>query len=143
MDLNEKIKTLLDSQKFAVLSTENDGQPYNNLVAFAACDEFRGIIFFTPKNTRKYRNLLANPRVALMIDNRTNQIRDYDDATAITLTGSAEEIDPVNQQYLLEAFFTKHPNLDYLTRNSNNAFFKIKINEYFVAGFNNSIRVQL
>jgi nitroimidazol reductase NimA-like FMN-containing flavoprotein (pyridoxamine 5'-phosphate oxidase superfamily) len=142
LDLNEKIETLLDSQKFAVLSTENDRQPYSNLIAFAEYSGCKEIIFFTPKNTRKYKNLIANNRVALMIDNRTNQSRDFNDVTAITLIGTAEELDAGNQQYLLDAFIAKHPNLADLTRKNENAFFKIKISDYIVASFNKSFRVQ-
>ena len=33
------IRNLLQSQKLAVLSTQNHGQPYCNLIAFAATDD--------------------------------------------------------------------------------------------------------
>ncbi len=142
MDLTEKIKTLLESQKLAVLSTANDRQPYCSLIAFAWYAENKEIIFFTPKNTRKYRNLIGNNKVALIIDDRTNQSQDFSDATAVTLTGTAEEIDAGIQQPLVKAFITKHPDLAYLTGNNENAFFHVKITDYIAASFSGSIRVQ-
>lgn len=77
-----------------------------------------------------------------MIDDRTNQSRDFNSVTAITLIGTAEEIDAGNQRYLLDAFITKHPNLADLSRKKENAFFKTKITDYIVASFNNSVRVK-
>jgi hypothetical protein len=133
---------LLSSQKFAVLSTQNERQPYSNLIAFAECEGCKEVIFFSPKKTRKYANLLLNQRVALLIDDRTNQSQDFHYATALTLVGLAEEIDPINQRYLIDIFIAKHPTLAELISNSENALFKVNISDYIIATFNKSIRVQ-
>lgn len=141
MDLNLKIKTLLSSQKFAVLSTQSEKQPYSNLVTFAACEGRPEVVFFTPRNTRKFQNLLVNPKVALLIDNRTNQSQDFQNATAVTIIGSAEEIDIIRQKYYIDVFSSKHPNLADLIKNRENAFFKVIITDYIVATFDQTVRV--
>jgi nitroimidazol reductase NimA-like FMN-containing flavoprotein (pyridoxamine 5'-phosphate oxidase superfamily) len=141
-DLNLKIKTLLSSQKFAVLSTQSERQPYSNLITFAACEGCHEVVFFTPKHTRKYQNLLANKKVALLIDNRTNQSQDFNHATAITIIGSAEEIDIIMQKYYRDIFIAKHPNLADLINDSENAFFKVNITDYIIATFNKAVRVK-
>jgi len=143
LDSNDKIKALLDSQKLAVLSTLADQQPYCSLIAFAECEGCREILFFTPKNTRKYQNLISNNRVALMIDDRSNQSLDFKKATALTLIGLAEEIDLAHQPSLLAAFIHKHPNLADSTTTQDNAFFKIKITDYILAGFDHTLRFQI
>ena len=55
------------------MSTRHDGQPYASLVAFYADDDLKHIYFVTPKTTRKYANLTADKRVAVMINSGTNQ----------------------------------------------------------------------
>jgi nitroimidazol reductase NimA-like FMN-containing flavoprotein (pyridoxamine 5'-phosphate oxidase superfamily) len=52
-----------------VLSTQQQGQPYASLVAFVACDDLRHIYFVTPKTTRKFANLTANPSAAFIVNN--------------------------------------------------------------------------
>ena len=66
------IRNLLESQKLAVLSTQNHGQPYCNLIAIAATDDLKYLLFATTRATRKYANLMADSRVAVLVDNRQN-----------------------------------------------------------------------
>jgi len=142
LNFKSQIKALLSSQKLAVLSTHSASQPYSNLIAFAACEDCHGVIFFTPKNTRKYQNLVDNKEVALLIDNRTNRNQDFDDATALTILGSAEEINIIEQGQLVAIFGAKHPNLvEYLNKNDN-ALFRVTISEYIVATFNKSVQIK-
>jgi heme iron utilization protein len=79
----------LTSQPLAVLSTHQAGQPYSNLIAFAATPDLESIFFATTRATRKFANLMADPRVALLIDNRANQEADFAEAAALTVLGSA------------------------------------------------------
>jgi hypothetical protein len=51
-----------------------DAQPYASLMAFAATDDLKRLLFATERNTRKYANLVSNPRAALLVDNRSNQV---------------------------------------------------------------------
>jgi uncharacterized pyridoxamine 5'-phosphate oxidase family protein len=141
-DLELKIKTILRSQYFAVLSTQDGKQPYTNLIAFAECEGCKEVIFFTPKNTRKYANLLRNERVAILVDTRTNQSQDFSNAVALTLLGSAQEIDITKQPNLLAVFIDKHPILADLFKQSENALFKVSVTDFIVASFDKSVRVQ-
>jgi len=76
-DIRQDIKDLLDSQKLAVLSTQGEAGPYVSLVAFAAADDLKSILFATPVYTRKYDNLKRKPEVALLVDNRVNDADDF------------------------------------------------------------------
>jgi hypothetical protein len=55
-----RIKNLFDSQSLAVLATQSNAQPYASLVAFAATEDLKQIIFLTPNTTRKYANIESN-----------------------------------------------------------------------------------
>jgi nitroimidazol reductase NimA-like FMN-containing flavoprotein (pyridoxamine 5'-phosphate oxidase superfamily) len=142
LDFKSQIKALLSNQKLAVLSTHSASQPYSNLIAFAECEDCQGVIFFTPKNTRKYQNLLENKEVALLIDNRTNQNRDFNDAMAVTILGLAEEIDIIKQKRLAAIFGAKHPDLMEYVNKDENVLFKVTISEYIVATFNKSVQMK-
>jgi nitroimidazol reductase NimA-like FMN-containing flavoprotein (pyridoxamine 5'-phosphate oxidase superfamily) len=83
------VQKLLDSQLLAVLSTIASGRPYSNLIAFAAAQHMREIIFATSRATRKFANLTAEPRVSLLIDDRSNRETDFGEAAAVTVLGAA------------------------------------------------------
>jgi len=48
-----KIRRLVDSQPFAVLCTQGQGQPYGSLVAYAPTEDLANAVFATSKATRK------------------------------------------------------------------------------------------
>ncbi len=61
------IETLFSDQRLAVLSTCGvDGHPYASLVCVVAEADLSGIHFATTRATRKYANLSAEPRAALL-----------------------------------------------------------------------------
>jgi len=51
--LETEVRTLLASQRFAALSTQEKDHPYMNLVAFAETSDLRTILFATTRATRK------------------------------------------------------------------------------------------
>ena len=74
MSINEevsgRINKVLDSQRIAVLGTSKADEPYSCLVAFAYTDDLSEFIFATMRKRLKYQNIVANPRVTLIIDDR-------------------------------------------------------------------------
>lgn len=86
------LRHLLETQKYAVLATDNHGQPYTSLMAYSITDDLRAFILMTERGRLKYENLRSNPRVAIMIDNRENLGSDLNATIAVTSLGIAEEI---------------------------------------------------
>ena len=70
MSRSSRLRDLFRSQRFAVLATDDHGQPFPSLMAFAAAEDLRQLVILTERTTRKFANLMANGRVALLIDNR-------------------------------------------------------------------------
>ncbi len=50
------------------------------------------ILFATTRATRKYGNITAKSGVALLVDNRSNEVADIREAMAVTVIGTACEI---------------------------------------------------
>lgn len=99
-------------QPHAVLATEFQGQPYTSLVAYALTQDAKGLLFMTPKSTRKYRNILRNKQVSLLLDTRTNTPDDYMTAESITILGKARPVRKGAKWLRMASVFTnKHPKL--------------------------------
>ena len=71
--VKRELRKLLRTQSLAVLATQNQGQPYASLVAFASSDDLKSLYFATTRSTRKYANLSGDSRVAMLLDNRIQQ----------------------------------------------------------------------
>jgi heme iron utilization protein len=136
--LKETIKGILDSQKLAVLATQDNGKPYGSLVAFAATADLKTILFATTRASRKYANLLSDARVAMVIDTRTNQIADFSDASAVTVLGEVEEVTGHEQQEFLTIYLDKHPYLKEFAESPTTALLRVKVKTYvMVSRFQN------
>jgi heme iron utilization protein len=136
----ELVQEILASQYYAVLTTDNQGQPYSSLVAFAEADNLKSIVFFTKRETQKYKNILENNRVSLMIDSRTNQPDDVNRAVAIAVIGLARESDRPSSG-LISMFLKKHPHLSHFLEQDDAALMVISVSECFAADFQNSHRI--
>jgi hypothetical protein len=131
----EDIKLLLVRQKFAVICSLSNGQPYSNLVAFTETPDLRNLVFATSRVTSKYQNLIKDGRVSLLIDNRTNLLADFETAKAITVLGKALEIGTYAKQYYRELFLAKHANLADFLNDNRTSLFVVKVGTYVLAGF--------
>jgi nitroimidazol reductase NimA-like FMN-containing flavoprotein (pyridoxamine 5'-phosphate oxidase superfamily) len=109
--MRERLGALFGSQRLAVLSSHRDGQPYSNLVAFVATPDLRGLVFATTRATRKFENLTADPRVSMLIDNRSNQVSDFREAMAVTAVGRVKELSGKQKSRILDLYLGKHPYL--------------------------------
>jgi uncharacterized pyridoxamine 5'-phosphate oxidase family protein len=108
----ERLRVLNKNQLHAVLATDANGQPYTSLVAFALTPDIKGILFATPKKTSKYRNIIKNGKVSLMIDTRLNTTKAYMRSEAVTILGSAIPIRRSKKWHeLAGVLIKKHPQL--------------------------------
>ena len=133
-----EIKELFHTQKLAVLATQSRGQPHGSLVAFACSDNLKCLFFATDRNTRKYRDIRANPRIAMLIDNRSNRESDFQKAIAVTAKGTAHEVKAEDREMWTALYLEKHPQLADFTREKDVALLKIDVDEYLIARFDST-----
>ncbi len=126
------MKDLFSSQPLAVLATQGNGQPYGNLVAFAATEDLKGLLFATARGTRKFANITLDPRVAMVMDSRTNQKADFQRAVAVTATGIVEEVESMERDHLLKLYLLKHPHLKKFVKSPTCALLRVKVDNYYV-----------
>jgi len=109
----ERLNALDKDQLHAVLATDSDGQPYTSMIAYALTPNKKGIVFATPRKTQKYKNILKNNRVSLLIDTRSNTEKDYMSAESLTILGNAIPVRKGRKwSELAGVLIQKHPNLN-------------------------------
>jgi nitroimidazol reductase NimA-like FMN-containing flavoprotein (pyridoxamine 5'-phosphate oxidase superfamily) len=139
-----EILEILDEQRFAVLSTHSDGQPYASLVAFSVTRDIRKILFCTPRSTRKYANLSCDARVAMLVHNSHNAAIDCEQAVSVTATGAAIEIRGDQPGEERATFLAKHPDLEDFVTDPLNAFMSVEVSDYhFVRRFQDVLRIRM
>jgi nitroimidazol reductase NimA-like FMN-containing flavoprotein (pyridoxamine 5'-phosphate oxidase superfamily) len=143
-EIEALVGALLNGQRLAVVATHAGGQPYANLVAFAASDDLRHIYFATPRSTRKFENLAADCRVALLVDSRGNREEDFHEAAAVTVVGSAGELSGADKEQALERYLARHPYLEEFVRSPTCVLFKIHVKRYvLVRNFQNVMELEM
>jgi heme iron utilization protein len=138
IETETQIRILLASQRFAVLSTQEQNHPYLNLVGFAETTDLRTILFATTRATRKYGNLSHKSGVALLVDNRSNDVADLREAMAATIIGVASEVSDSEREGLERVYLEKHPHMKDFLCSPSTALVKVEAESYvLVSGFQN------
>ncbi|MCG6537326.1 MAG: pyridoxamine 5'-phosphate oxidase family protein [Syntrophales bacterium LBB04] len=126
------VKELFSSQRLAVLSTQGEGTPYGNLVAFVVSADLKNLFFITGRKTRKFTNIITNPQVSLVMDNRSNRPSDFQEAVVITALGRAEEINEGEKGRILEFFLARHSDLRPFATSPDCALIEVRVEKYIV-----------
>jgi nitroimidazol reductase NimA-like FMN-containing flavoprotein (pyridoxamine 5'-phosphate oxidase superfamily) len=127
----EQIRALVEQELFAVLCTQGDGQPYGSVVAFACSPDLRFFVFATPRATRKYRLLVANDRVALVVDNRSRYGEDLMRVGAITVTGRAQPLEAgPDMAWAAELLTSRHPHFASFVAAPSTVLFRVEAVRY-------------
>ena len=125
--IRKEIDALVESQLLAVLSTHRDGQPYANLVAFVTSEDLA-----TARSTRKFTNIRQDNRIAMLIDNRSNQSTDFHEAAAVTVVGSVVELEGKGKDEVEKKYIAKHPCLEEFLKAPTTALLRVAVSRYIM-----------
>jgi nitroimidazol reductase NimA-like FMN-containing flavoprotein (pyridoxamine 5'-phosphate oxidase superfamily) len=134
------LSEVLVTQRFGVLATENDHQPYTNLLAYGVNSDLSVIVFATNRDTSKYRNIHKNGRVAFLVNNSKNETADLTGAVSITALGIAVEVEKDN--FYTKLYIDRHPNLLRFIKKERTALIALKVSVYVIAGFNSVNKIK-
>jgi len=130
--VKEDIRKMLNAQRLGVLATYGDKYPYATIVGFATTDDLRYMLFATLRNTRKYRNIMADPHVSILVDNRSNRAEDFSNAQALTILGTGMEMHEDEKHDLISLYINRHPYLTEFIADPNCAIIKVKVDKYIL-----------
>jgi nitroimidazol reductase NimA-like FMN-containing flavoprotein (pyridoxamine 5'-phosphate oxidase superfamily) len=130
-----RIRGLLMAQSYAVLCTQSQSQPYGSLIAFAASDDLKTIVFATPVATRKYRLLTECENVALVIDSRADCPTDMMRMEAVTATGRARVVGAGTEfDGWAGLLIARHPHLATFVKAQSSALVCVEVVRYLHVG---------
>lgn len=128
----QALRSLLDSQRLAVLATHSVEGPYCSLVAFVVSEDLRQLVFATSRNTRKYARLAEDGRVALLVDSRENEESDFHNAAAVTVQGTAAEVPPDQVDAVRRTYLARHPYLADFLASPSCALLRVQVRSYIL-----------
>ena len=130
----EQLRIFDKTEKFAVLTTESDGQPYISLIPFALTPDAEGIVFASQRTARKSRNVLANRPVALLVDNRSIS-SDCMNIESVIVFGTANSVMRGKKWFELSTLLiAKHPMLAEVTRSPTTSLIYVRAISYIHRG---------
>ena len=140
LGLKIQIQSVLDCNGFAVLATQRSGQPHTSLMAFSPVRGIRYLVFATYRRTLKYRSLLTDARMALLIDGQNREGTRPNSGFVLTALGEANEIPEADRQAAVCIHLARHPDLQEFLRSPDCALMRVTVAAYEVVGGIDDVR---
>ena len=130
----EKMKALAQEKDICVLATVSENRPHCSLMAYATNGQCTEIYMVTHKETKKYRNLTANPQVSLLIDTREEDRSAARLKTkALTVSGVFQvEQDMARRDHIRATLLEKHPHMQEFANHPDAEVFSIRIESFLL-----------
>jgi nitroimidazol reductase NimA-like FMN-containing flavoprotein (pyridoxamine 5'-phosphate oxidase superfamily) len=109
----ERMKALAREKDICVLATVSGSKPHCSLMAYATDDNCLEFYLVTHRHTAKYRNLMENPNVSLLMDTREeHQGAGRPHGKALTVSGTFEPTADAGKRKRVRArLLERHPHL--------------------------------
>ncbi len=126
----EKMKALAKEKDTCVLATVSGVEPHCSLMSYATDDDCREIYMMTHKQTKKYRNLLQNEKVSLLIDTR-EEAGGREVTKALTINGVFHRIQgEAKRKEAFARILQKHPHLKKFADSPDAEVFAVRIKSF-------------
>ena len=125
-----EIQTILETARFAVLATQDCGQPHASLVAMTPIRANCSILFATYRSTRKFANLSRSNRVALFIGDQIANHSESESPSVLTTHGIASEAPLARHDELACKHAERHPQLAEMLDSMDCALVLVRITAY-------------
>lgn len=126
----DRMLELLKGQSMCVLATSDGEEPYCSLMAYVTDRSGRTVYMVTLADSRKYRNVVRNARVSLLIDTRQLHPSPADRGLvqALTVQGECSTIeDAATREELLGRIVATHPQTGELTRHTDARVLAVRV----------------
>ena len=111
------VREFIRKGSFCALATSSGDRPHCSLMSYAADETGSRLFMITRSDTLKFRNLLANPSVSLLIDTRQEQgCCASTSIQALTIWGTIRVITEREEQHeARQRLIATHPDIRVLT----------------------------
>jgi len=109
----DEMKALIRSKDICVLATVSGSGPHTSLMSYVTDEDCREFFMITSRETKKFRNLLQNEAVSLLIDTREEDMgQKRAGIRALTISGVFQEIeDKGKESFYRNQLIVRHPHL--------------------------------
>ena len=126
------MKRLVGERNTCVLATVSEGKPHCSLMAYVSDADCREIYMVTHRETKKYRNLVNNPLVSLLIDTREGT-SGAAETIALTVDGLCSPImEEVRRTSVTAMLLDRHPHLKVFLDQSHAALLSVEITSFLL-----------
>ena len=105
------IRELMSTQVQCVLSTVAEGAPSQHLMAYALETTLTDVYIASRRSTRKIANMLDNPSVSLLWDNRTGNTLDHEQGLAQMAEAQASQMKGWSRARVEHLLLERNPEL--------------------------------
>jgi nitroimidazol reductase NimA-like FMN-containing flavoprotein (pyridoxamine 5'-phosphate oxidase superfamily) len=111
--MRDRVKAFLKEKDLCVLATTREGRPHCSLMAYVADEEAEWIYMVTYRTTTKYKNLLSNEQVSLLVDNRCEGLpANRGKIQALTVHGVFHAVEKQEtRKQILKQLLKRHPHM--------------------------------
>lgn len=130
----ERIKKLIIENDMCVLATCHQGRPHCSLMAYVADEKGATIYMATRKETNKYKYLVENPQVSLLIDTRSEKGPEQRaEVQALTVAGTCTPIaEPAQADLIRRQIVAHHPHLKALAEHPDAAIIGVRLESFLL-----------
>ena len=140
-EIRDTIRRVLEQNRLAVLATQRNGQPHASLIAFTPLEGLRFLAFATYRYTLKYKSILDDPRVAILIEDRERDAtRRSDQGLFLTALGEAIKTPAEDRQAHIMTHLARHPNLEEFLISPDCEFVRVAVHAYQVVSDIDDVR---
>lgn len=128
-----KIREMLLENSLCVLCTVSGNLPYCSLMTYVLSDDFKTLYMVTVRESRKYRNLLENPKMSLLIDSRQNLLgTSAEVVSSITFEGVLKHLEPVETDLARGKLVEGHGELKEILRDPDCVIFGVELKTFLL-----------
>ena len=127
------VKEMLKENTLCVLCTANDNLPYCSLMTYILSDDLKTMYMVTTRDSRKYKNLLANSAVSLLVDNR--QRLDFpceEQVASVTFSGVHKHLGSLEIEHLRTCLTESHMELQEILNHPDCVIFGITLKSFLL-----------
>lgn len=128
----DEMKALIRKKDVCVLATVSGGEPHCSLMSYVTDDDCRNFFLITHRDTKKFRNLMQNTAVSLLIDTREEDVgQKREQVCALTVSGAFQTMENREQGTLYrEKLLARHPHLKDFAKNENTEVFCVRARSF-------------
>ncbi len=129
----DQVEKILQENSLCVLCTEANGNPYCSLMTYILMDDLRTLYMISTLKSRKYKNLLANPNVSVLIDTRQKpNTTSTKKIISVTFAGIFQPLKGSESQKVRTNLANNHSELDDFLKDPNCAIFSVKLKSFLL-----------